>query len=301
MQMQQPQIHRFQASTVEVEEVAALDVTGLLEQLKRLFRSTSWTPPVPPSVAMKVIALSNDKDANAAKIAALFQQDPMLSARVLRVAKSPLFGSSKLTSIHDAIVRIGLRQMQAVVLEAALELRVFHSEAFGPWMELIRKHSVATAHAARLVAKEFGVDPESAFVAGLLHDVGSAAALGAIGDRPGLFPNVDTGALAAAMDDLHGEVGGIVAEAWKMPAEIHQLVSHHHHVHQATSPNRLLAVLVVSETLATLNGFGVMAEGNVNLDPSLDDDVSWACQVLGVDGNRMQRLVQLTQPVLALL
>lgn len=264
--------------------LGVVDLDEVPQRVRKLFRDPRYQPPTPPAVALELLALTrkNEIDFNAAT--QLFMRDPMLAGRVLKVARSPLYGAAAVPTIRDAVIRLGARRLNHVVLEAALELRVFRSAIWGPWMERVRRHSVAVGHIASHLAYLGSVDPDQALMAGLVHDIGTAAAIGAVGDRHQEFGDVDSAALASVFDELHIEVGGIVADAWQLPAEVKAVVVGHHHV--GTTPTPMMAVIVLAEAFAIDAGAGV---GN-ELDPFVEDDLVAAKAELELSEHSMRQL-----------
>ena len=283
------------ADVVDSADLGVVDLNALPNRLRAVFKDPRYQPPTPPAVAMELMALSRTSEVDLVKAEALFRRDPMLTARVLKVARSPLYGSASVPTIKDAIVRLGARRLNHVVLEAALELRVFRSAVWGHWMERVRRHSTAVGHIASQLAHLGDIDADQAFIAGLMHDIGTAAAIGAIGDRHSDFADIDPIAIAQAFDELHLEVGAIVAEVWQMSAEVKMVIAGHHHVQLKKSP--LLAVIVLAEAFANDAGFNISAE----IDPFCDDDLVWARQMLDLDDAKIARLGHQLAPIIATL
>lgn len=94
--------------------------------------------------------------------------------RVTTTAQSSLYagGGATVRSLQDAIRRLGIRGLRNIVLEAAMQLRVFRAPAYAECMETIRRHAPVVAHFSHLVARGVRLDANEAFLAGLMHDVG---------------------------------------------------------------------------------------------------------------------------------
>ena len=242
---------------LDVAKIGLVDHAPVVDRLRAVFRDPRYRPPLPPSVAMEVMALSKKPSADAAHIAALFEKDPLLAARVLQLARAPMYGAAAIHTMKDAVVRLGGRVLYDLVLEAALTAQVFKSPRFSGWMERIRRHSVAVAHGARAVARSTAVDAEHAFLAGLVHDVGAAAVLIVAEGLPDVTPQ----ALAMAMKELHLEAGALVSLAWQMPEAVQYVVSHHHSVVCQGYAHPVVAAVTVAEHYAVAAGFdGGIAE-----------------------------------------
>jgi len=124
-----------------------------------------------PSVVQRVVMLLRDPAAQNQAIANELEQDPVLAAKVLRLANSSFFAGSRTTSsISDAINTVGSRALGTLVIASGIVaafVRVPGVDLRDFWL-----HASITAWAARTVARAAGVDSESAYLAGLLHETG---------------------------------------------------------------------------------------------------------------------------------
>ncbi|MBW2243877.1 MAG: HDOD domain-containing protein, partial [Deltaproteobacteria bacterium] len=173
-------------ASIAVDDDVLLDEAALQERMLDTFRAPNYRPPELPSTAQEVLVLSQNPEVEVDKVVELLENDQMLAAQVLRVAGSPAYaGAAKIDSLSGALMRLGLKTVRDVVLEVAMNLRVFRCEAYAAPMERLRKHSQATAHLCRVVCKySSSVEAEFAFLCGLLHDVGIAGILLALGETP---------------------------------------------------------------------------------------------------------------------
>jgi putative nucleotidyltransferase with HDIG domain len=280
---------------VEASDLGVVDMGAVPQRLRTLFSDPKYQPPTPPTVAMELLVLARKSEVDVGAAAELFKRDPMLAARVLKVARSPLYGSASVPTIRDAIVRLGTRRLSHVVLEAAMDMRVFRSTTWGAWMERVRRHSVAVGHIAGHIAHLGDVDVDQALVAGLMHDVGTAAAIGAVGDKHHEFQDVDPAALCAAFDEIHTEIGAVVADAWHLSAEVKMVIANHHSTRGHRQP--MLAVVVLAEAFAIDAGVGSGTE----LDPFHDEDLRWAKETLNIDDDRLVKIRAELEPLMAML
>jgi hypothetical protein len=192
-------------------------------------------------------------------------------------------------------VRLGLRQLGEIVMQAALHMKVFRVPGFEEPMERLVRHSAATAHLARLVSRRTAIDGEYAFLCGLLADVGFAAGLLVHADGRELRA-LGFEALAPALDDAHEEASGVLARLWRLPEAICAVVGSHHGLALAGQPSPLHAALVVAEQLAWEAGCGLCppppdaSPMAVTMpEPPVDGiDVNWAGVV--EDARRLLRL-----------
>jgi len=189
-----------------------------------------------PAVISELVRTLDDDLANIDQLAEGIAKDQSLSARALRVANSPFYGiQHKVASIHDAIVILGFRAVGSLVTAASVT-GYFPSPA-GLEFDLARfwRHGIGTALCARALAQESGQDAETAFTAGLLHDIGVLVLLTT---RPRHYRQVlswrheqDCTLIDAENHVLgfdHARVGEALAQRWLFPEEISRAVALHH-------------------------------------------------------------------------
>ncbi len=132
------------------------------------------------------MTLSQRTDVEIDDVVALLEQDSMIAGRVLKIVGSAaMTGAVKITSLREATMRIGLKTIHDIVMEIAMNMRVFKSADYSDTMELLRRHATATAHLSRIVCKYTALEAEFAFMAGLMHDVGIAGTLLVLSDSKG--------------------------------------------------------------------------------------------------------------------
>jgi len=222
----------------------------LVDDVKAKLRRPNFQLPMLPAVALDVLRLSRTPHVTMEQIEVVLKRDPALTAKVLQQAESPLFGTKKVHSLRDAMVRLGLGKLGDLVMWTAMNSTVFkggHSQD----VETIRQHSAATAYAASVVAKYTPNPPDYAFLCGLLHDVGAVVMLTHQRDRDELprdiFWNI--------VHEGHMDVGSAVAIAWKLPNEIEMVIEAHHSVLVQGYPHPLSAIVCLGEELAAFAGY----------------------------------------------
>jgi len=150
---------------------------------------------------------------------------------------------------------------------------VFRTRAYLRTMEQVQAHSLATAHLAKLASRHVSsVDPQVAFTAGLLHDVGLTAALMIHGDPEGAAqgaaasavsappPTVDVKELWPAIRAMHARTTQWLCSRWKLPAVLANAVVNHHDIRPANNPDPLAALVALADGLATDLGFPAFDE-----------------------------------------
>ncbi|MDP1825861.1 MAG: HDOD domain-containing protein [Archangium sp.] len=214
-------------SEEEHDRLQAIALASKLKDIisKRLQSDTLRLPSL-PEVAMKAIELCSNPDVRFAAIAAHLEKDPFISSRLLRVANSPVFGGMvRATTMESAVARLGIKQLLGLLQELAAE-QVFSSKdatirnAFrGIW-----EHCLGVAHLARDLATELKtLDPNTAYLAGLFHDIGKpvvAALLLEVERGASSQSFVSGGVWQRAIEECHRDVGSIIAFRWFLPREV---------------------------------------------------------------------------------
>jgi len=230
--------------------------------------------------------LANKPEAKFAEVVDVLQRDPVLTARVLSIAQSALYASRTQTvSLHQAAVRLGLKALRDIVLEAVIQAKLFKAPGFDGLMTRLYRHSAAVAHVTRAVCRRTLVSAEYAFLCGLLHDMGIAAVLLLVAERPELR-RLELEQLSPALDAVHADASGLLARQWKLPEALHRAVATHHLVVVDGKSQQVNAALVVAEQLCWEAGAGMLPppEGaHATSDATPEPPTS------GLDANRAER------------
>jgi len=240
-----------------------------LTQLARTGRLPSL-----PGVATAALAISRDPEANVQELARVLQTDVGLTARVLRVANSPGYGRRlQARSVQEAVTTLGFRKTCDILV--AICVRQFY---LGPGAQAaaLWNHSLAVAVAAEELAQRTRrVQPGTAFLPGLLHDIGRIAFM--LADQQSfelLQTRIDAGegpgtALERECFEFdHAQVGGILAEDWGLVREQCDAIRFHHEPDWADNARDLATVVNGADRLAYLIGVGTHAQPprDVSLD-----------------------------------
>ncbi|MCA8950771.1 MAG: HDOD domain-containing protein [Planctomycetes bacterium] len=225
-----------------------------------LIRTLRTTPPL-PSVAFRILEVVRDPDYSIDTLVDLVRTDPSLTARVLRLTNSALFGvPNEITSVGDAVSYVGTRNLVKLVLVccAANHFRQASTSIYGDPGTLWR-HSFAVATASQWIARRCGyAETDTAFTAGILHNVGKVALSQAMDDT---VPNVVTPqeshcATEAEMFGIdHAAAAGVVAGTWSLPRELTMAIRNHHSEREVAK-HALAAILGLADDLVLGLGIG---------------------------------------------
>jgi HD-like signal output (HDOD) protein len=212
-----------------------------------------------------------DPHVDADEVKGWLKGEPSLCARVLKVANSPLYGQvSAVASIDRALIVLGLDTLRGIAAAACLDRAIVGGKSTLLDLNSVVSHCQATAAAADSLARYcFPELASSAFIAGLLHNLGTVvqmhidpagvrALLAARRDGDGRNLAVLEAELTAIG---HEECGAVIFEEWCLPVELVAAARHHHSPLLADAAERRLTGLInVSSALALASGAGMALE-----------------------------------------
>lgn len=188
-----------------------------VETLGRELSSGSLQLPAFPDIAIRVKRALESDNVSADKVARVVGSDPVLSARLLRVANSNFANRSgtRINDLRTAIARLGYDMAYSTAVSIAIE-QITQSKAVGQSRELLKnlwRHCVHVSAIAYVIAKRHSsVNPDEAMLAGLLHDIGKFYVYTRAEAYPELF--ADSEALEALTRNWHTGIGQAILEAW---------------------------------------------------------------------------------------
>jgi len=206
--------------------------------------------PVIPAVAMSALRMANTPNVNITKLAALLERDPYMAARFLAVANSPAYYRGfRIAATRDAVMRMGIAQAREILSSIA------HSVALPKYNELLEKHSESSTLAARCavaISQELRMNYESAYLCGLLHNLGEARVLRIVATLP--TPPEGMRVIHDLVERYHTHAGAQLAEKWNLHSDIVQACALHHDQAHRESPPVKIAMLSDLFARLTMSG-----------------------------------------------
>ncbi|MBP7746443.1 MAG: HDOD domain-containing protein [Phycisphaerae bacterium] len=199
--------------------------------------------PTLPVVAVKLLQVTVLDDTSASDVIRLLRADQSLTAKILSVAGSAALGvRGPVTTLERAVPLLGFSAVRSIVLATSVFDCFGKRGADSPLAAFDRvefwKHALAVACASRRLARarrELGIDPEAAFVAGLLHDLGKVAldtVFPKAYDRIAAQANHSRGDIAdherTILGADHTVAGRRLAERWRLPRDLQESIWLHH-------------------------------------------------------------------------
>ena len=208
------------ATTIEREPATAVDT--LRTHLQRMVDKCDLEIPVLPTVAARILAMSREATVRSAELAAIVQQDQAIASHVMRVANSAAFGGrARIESLPQALARLGFGILPGILVAHSVSSTVFRVPGYVPVTRDMWRFSLTSALAAQLVAQRLGLNDETTFLCGLLHDIGRPLVLNAaVLEQRRRRLDVSRGQVLELVDSFAARAGALAATKWKLPRPV---------------------------------------------------------------------------------
>lgn len=238
------------------------------------------TLPAMPVIAQKILALNLDTDEGEWAMLKLIEQDPQIAAKIVGLANTPLFGTSKpVTSVADAAMLLGITRVKSVtmgiaVMSSLAKKSVSKLDVQGLWL-----HSLAVALALRTISKAMPPNKrphdDEIFLAGLLHDIGYMvlnyldpersdelhARFAAEKDRASAEIE------AELLEMNHSELGAELARHWELPDSVVTILRYHHEPKNKFAAASQPMTSMVNLVERILPSFGILEHTSPEIGP----------------------------------
>ena len=239
--------------------------------------------PTVPAIVMPLTALLQQPPENVKmeRVVELVSYDSTIAAQCLRMANSPLFGRRRTETIRSAILALGLKRVQAILLGCCLN-RIIPPEKWACDPTVFWRHSMGCAMVSAKIAKIIKYpDPEKAYLAGLLHDLGilvnSLACSAEFQKCLRAATDAQIPLDVAEKEHLgftHCQSGKILAEQWTFSPDVIEVIEYHHNVDRAPDHRPLVPLIHLSDLLCRLRNLGYGYYEAMAVD--LSRDPAWA-------------------------
>lgn len=195
--------------------------------IKRIASDTLVIPTI-PTVVQKAQELLREGDAGLKRAGELFEQEPFLAARALRLAGGKMATSGKRVTLADALNRLGPRGVKQLLSDATSQkVHVSRDPEIASAMRKIWEHGVAVGTLARDVLALSGqADSDAAYLAGLLHDVGKPVVVSLLAEAERQTTELYNRGWIGSQEWVevvaraHRPVGLALAEKWQFPEQV---------------------------------------------------------------------------------
>ncbi len=247
-----------------------------LEPVAEITRYLSQLPII-PDVASKVLEMANHtSDVSFQDLEEVIMVDPALVSKILKVANSALFARQReITTLQMAIGMLGLNNIRSLVLlvtASQFSGRLKNHALFQDFW----KHSIVTAFIARTISVRVGSksEQETAFLGGLMHDIGQVGLLQHDPDayRETVERRAPEEDLAAAEQRSYGtdhkQLGAAILDNWNFPALFIDTAREHGNPTITSQHKRFIAQISVADSISMRIGYH--GAGRDGFDKDLD-------------------------------
>ncbi|HEX2964141.1 MAG TPA: HDOD domain-containing protein [Syntrophorhabdaceae bacterium] len=215
--------------------------------------------PTIPKVLKKILGVIENPRISLNEISNFVAGDPALTTRVLKMVNSPVYGfPGRISSVNQAVILLGLTVVKGLLLGVSV-FDLMQKTMLGLW-----EHSLGCAILCRLIAKRKGVkEPDEASVSGLLHDIGKVLLVLQ-------YPEEYEKAMLASQREhavihetekayfntTHASVGAWMAQKWRFPTNLIEVIEYHHKPHLAKISPLDSGIVHLADFLVRARGFG---------------------------------------------
>ncbi|MDY6822282.1 MAG: HDOD domain-containing protein [Thermodesulfobacteriota bacterium] len=225
--------------------------------------------PTLPVVAMEVNQLIQNESASIKTISQAIEKDQAIVSKLLKLVNSAFYGvSSKVTTVHEAVVLLGFNTLRNVVISVSV-VKAFEGQEIPEGFDMARmwQHSAATAILTKYLMQKGCVVSGDSFVGGLLHDIGKIVM---VQHFPDLFFEI---VRSAAKEDIsfrdaekklspigHARIGAYLGKRWHLPSKLVNSIEFHHAPDKTRADLELVATVhaanILSKSLCADGGAG---------------------------------------------
>jgi len=236
--------------------------------------------PTLPEVALQVREVADDPNSDIGKLVSVIGNDAALSARLVRVANSPLLRASRpIEDLRGALMRLGIQYTCNIATALAMQ-QMFQatSDLIDTRMRDVWSRSSEVAGICHVLCKHYTrLRPDQATLAGLVHKIGVLPILTYAEDHPALLK--DSLTLDAVIEQIHAPIGDLILKTWGFPEELAHIPSQHLDFGRETPKVDYADIVTVAmlqsyvgtdSPLAKLDFTQVKAFERLGLDPNMN-------------------------------
>ncbi len=259
-----------------INAASSRETSGFEQKLKHLIETDALEVPMLPEVARKATELAEDEEGNSADMAKLIQGDQTLAAQVIRIANSAMYNptGASMVSLQQAITRLGMKRIAEIALAASLQAKLFDVPGYEDHVLSILHHSLSSGLWAKEIARSARKNVESAFLGGLLHDIGRPVVLQAAVELARRHELALSESEVCNLEEKYQRFVGLrVVQSWKMPSSVCEIVKHFGSYQNLTNSGQLQVMIVMAGVL-----FADASNGKSEITPQnkqllLDNDL----------------------------
>jgi len=239
--------------------------------------------PTLPAYVFELNSLLSTSPVDLKRVGEVIRTDPSLTAQVLRLCNSAFMGfRERISKIEHAIMLVGTERLRTMVLTCSLVEYVGHRVASHD-IQSFWQHCFLTAALSERLARGISYpQPEQAYIAGLLHDIGALPLLVITSKEPQELENTSSCGWSESLEiererfgTDHCEVGHWIGVSWNFAPCLLEVMESHHKPKEATVDPPLVGVVAAADQFCSRRG---IALGGV--PPELSEPTGNQAQVI---------------------
>ncbi|HSH36228.1 HDOD domain-containing protein [Schnuerera sp.] len=251
--------------------------------------------PILPSRINKIIEITEDPDSTIHDLEKEILKDQSLTSRILKLANSAYYGyPRKINTVSQATILLGFQTIKSMALASTVsKMMTGELKGYALGKKDLWTQSQTCAIISRYIATKIKkTNPETAYIAGLLRDIGKTILNHYVEKEYNAIVNrVELGKISflEAEEEIlgfnHAQIGEKIAEKWNFPKDLVESISLHHTPEKSTIDPELVSIVHIADAITMMMGIGLGADGlKYNFSP-------FALENLNFKPNDMEELV----------
>jgi HD-like signal output (HDOD) protein len=250
---------------------------SFLDIIEEYVNSDQVTLPPFDRTAIRIQQEIQKTNASISKIEKLIIADPAMSSQILKLANSAFYrGLSKVSTIREAVVRLGLEEITRMALILTQKKLYNTGDSFiKNFRSSLWQHTLVCALSSQWVAREAGFEEiiQEVFFASLMHDIGKLFLITVIeqiqtSGEISVMPSKSV--IAEIIKSQHSTQGYCLLKKWNLPDKYCLVAKEHHHEKFNTSNTPLIILRLVNKIYKKASaGAHGQADTNAQAGPSI--------------------------------
>lgn len=227
--------------------------------------------PVLPNRINKIIEIVENPDSTIKDLENEILKDQSLTSKVLKLANTTHYGyPRKISTVSRATILLGFQTIKSIALASTVSKYLLGElEGYALGKNDLWKQSQTCGIISRYIGKKKSIEnPEKAYIAGLLRDIGKTILNHYVQDEyceivkiveEERVPFLEAEKLVLGFD--HAEIGGKVAQKWNFPKDLVEAIEYHHTPEKALENPDLVSIVHVADAITMMMGVGLGADG----------------------------------------